>query len=123
MESWRFRKGMFFLLILFSCVFHYSLILGKPAEHMRFTGIIVISASLAFYTHSMFPRTHEKREDFRKILKDDPYRYVRHPFYSTFIIMELEIALFCLSVSGLGCMLTLGRGIPGVYENTGQILS
>lgn len=121
MESWRFRRlvfTIFFLLIPFSMLFHYPAV---GARIMRVLGAIltVFSSLLAFYTHSLFPRKHDRPSDFGRLLKDGPYRYVRYPFYSAFILMGFGIALLFLSVPGLivyAFMVPLWERLAGLEE-------
>ncbi len=106
MKSVKLRKLtflLFFTLIPFSCSLHWPLITGQLAIVMHWTGfvVLIITVPLALYVHSMFPKRHERPEDFEKLLTDGPYRYVRHPFYSAFIFMGFGIGFFCISVPGL----------------------
>ena len=81
--------------------------------------ILIITVPLAIYLHSLFPRRHDRPEDFDRLLTDGPYRYVRHPFYSVFIVMGFGIGLFCVSVLGLlsyVLMLPLWRKLAEIEE-------
>jgi len=124
MESVRIRKwvfGLFFSLIPFSCLTHWPLITGLLARIMHWTGLLIlaITVPLAIYLHSLFPRKHDRPEDFDRLLTDGPYRYVRHPFYSAFIVMGFGIALLCVSVPGLVAytlMLPLWKKLAEIEE-------
>jgi len=96
--------AFFFLgLIPFSALFHYPIIEWKWKIILNLSGavIIIFAAVFAIYVHSLFPRTHKRPEDFEQLLVDGPYRYVRHPFYSAFIVMGFGIALYFLSIPGI----------------------
>ncbi|CUX76962.1 hypothetical protein CHITON_0183 [Thermococcus chitonophagus] len=71
--------------------------------HIARALILAITVPLAIYIHSLFPKKHDRPEDFKELLTDGPYRYVRHPFYSAFIFMSFGIALFFSSIPGLFC--------------------
>lgn len=106
MESVRLRKrvfGLFFVLIPFSCIVHWPLVTGSAAELMQWAGAIIlaITVPLSIYLHSLFPKRHNRPQDFGRLLTEGPYRYVRHPFYSAFIFMGFGIALFCVSIPGI----------------------
>ncbi len=124
MESWKFRRQVFvvfFILIPFSMLFRYPPIGGEKARIMRVLGaILTLSSSiLALYVHSLFPKTHDRPSDFEKLMKDGPYRYVRHPFYSAFMVMGFGIALWFLSVPGLlayAFMIPLWERLAGLEE-------
>ncbi len=125
MESWKFRRlvfVVFFILIPFSMLFHYPPIGGEKARIMRVSGaILTLSSSIfALYVHSLFPKTHDRPSDFTRLMEDGPYRYVRHPFYSAFIVMGFGIALWFLSVPGLlayAFMIPLWERLAGLEEN------
>ncbi len=95
--------AVFAAVSLLSGLLHYPHITGSLGAFMRFVGllIILISAFFAFYVHSLFPEKHDRPEDFGELLKDGPYRFVRHPFYSAFIFLGFGIALFFTSVPGI----------------------
>ncbi len=62
--------------------------------------LFVLSAVMAWRIHSMFPKRHEKPEDFPRLLKDGPYRYCRHPFYLSLIINQASIPMIMHSAVG-----------------------
>ncbi|ASJ01546.1 methyltransferase family protein [Thermococcus gorgonarius] len=104
--SWRFRRLVFLVfstIPVISALAHYPAITGTVGELMRFTGlaIMLISGGMAVYIHSLFPKKHDRPENFEKLLKDGPYRFVRHPFYSAFMFLGFGIALFFASVPGM----------------------
>ncbi len=87
---------------------------------------MLVSGGIAVYVHSLFPKKHDRHEDFGKLLKDGPYRFVRHPFYSAFLFLGFGIALFFASVPGIAVSLLMvpsGKGSPrwrrGNFWNTG----
>ncbi len=106
-ESLRLRKltfGIFFFgLIPISALFQYPAITGIIGDIIGIIGIIIILITMAFaiYIHSLFPSKHERPEDFDHLMTDGPYKYVRHPFYSTFIVMGFGIALYFVSIPGI----------------------
>ncbi len=57
--------------------------------------------AFAIYIHSLFPSKHDKPEDFSHLMTDGPYKYARHPFYSTFSVMGFGIALYFVSILGI----------------------
>ena len=93
----------FFCLIPFSLIFHYPVLRGEIAAIIHITGLVVIAITVPFalYIHSLFPRKHDRPEDFDRLLVDGPYQYVRHPFYSAFIVMGFGIALYFVSIPGV----------------------
>jgi len=103
-KSSMFRKIVFVVFFLgfvpFSGFVHYPIIEWKWKIILRLSGvvIIIITAAFAIYVHSLFPRRHRRPEDFEHLLVDGPYHYVRHPFYSAFIVMGFGIALYFLSI-------------------------
>lgn len=77
--------------------------------------IIVISSIFAAYVHSLFPQKHESPKDFDHLLTDGPYKYVRYPFYSAFIIMGFGITLCFVSIPGIilnGLLILLWKKLP-----------
>ncbi|WP_297477222.1 methyltransferase [Thermococcus sp.] len=105
-DSWRFRRLIFLVfstIPVVSALVHYPAITGTAGELMRFTGlaIMLVSGGMAVYVHSLFPKKHDRPEDFGKLLKDGPYRFVRHPFYSAFMFLGFGIAMFFTSVPGM----------------------
>ena len=84
MHSWRFRKlfipTFFFIVTVVSALWSFRLS-DRIAPAMHFIGLVLIvfSTALAFYVHSLFPKRHDRPEDFDELLTDGPYRYVRHP--------------------------------------------
>ncbi len=78
-------------------------------ELMHFVGLVImlVSGGIAVYVHSLFPKKHDRHEDFGKLLKDGPYRFVRHPFYSAFLFLGFGIALFFASVPGIAVSLLM----------------
>ncbi len=106
-ESLRLRKLtfsiFFFGLIPISVLFQYPAITGIISDIISTIGMIIILITVAFaiYIHSLFPRKHERPEDFDHLMTDGPYKYVRHPLYSTFIVMGFGIALYFVSFPGI----------------------
>jgi len=124
-QSSVFRKivfVVFFLgLIPFSVFVHYPIIGWKWKMVISLSGavIIVFTAVFAIYVHSLFPRKHDRPEDFGELLVDGPYRYVRHPFYSAFIVMGFGVALFFLSIPGIifnGFLILMWRKLADIEE-------
>ena len=62
--------------------------------------LFVLSTAMAWRIHSMFPKKHEKPEDFPRLLKDGPYRYCRHPFYLSLILNQVSIPMIVHSAFG-----------------------
>ncbi len=124
MESWLLRRAVFLLfiaLVPFSCAIRYPLVVGRTADIISWSGFFMFAVSLAFafYVHSLFPRSHKRPGDFKNLLTDGPYRYVRHPFYAAFIVMGFGIALWCISVPGLiayAIMLPLWEKVAEIEE-------
>ncbi len=105
-DSWRFRRLIFLVfstIPVVSALVRYSPITGTAGELIRSTGlaIMLISGGMAVYVHSLFPKKHDRPEDFEKLLKDGPYRFVRHPFYSAFMFLGFGIAMFFNSFPGM----------------------
>ncbi len=105
-ESWRFRRLVFLVfsvIPVISALVHYPPIMDAVGRVMSFIGLVIImlSGAMAIYIHSLFPKKHNRPEDFGKLLKDGLYRFVRHPFYSAFIFLGFGIALFFTSVPGM----------------------
>jgi len=94
---------------VFVSVFFRGPQLGKITYVFRLLGLglIFLGVSSAFYVHSLFPKRHERPTDFSKLLKEGPYRYVRHPFYSSLILISFGMAIFCESILGLAAALLL----------------
>ncbi|MFA4661577.1 methyltransferase family protein [Pyrococcus kukulkanii] len=110
MESSKFRRivfAVFFLLIPISAIFHVPVGRLSQAMHIARALILAITVPLAIYIHSLFPKKHDRPEDFKELLTNGPYKYVRHPFYSAFIFMGFGIALFFSSIPGLFCYLLM----------------
>ncbi|MFA4641309.1 methyltransferase family protein [Pyrococcus kukulkanii] len=110
MESSKFRKivfTVFFLLIPVSAIFHVPVDGLSRAMHIAGALILAITVPLAIYIHSLFPKKHDRPEDFKELLTNGPYKYVRHPFYSAFIFMGFGIALFFSSILGLFCYMLM----------------
>jgi len=103
-RSSSFRKIVFlafFLGLVPFCGFvHYPIVKGEWRCILHLLGVIIIvtSATFAIYAHSFFPRKHKKPEDFDHLLINGPYRYVRNPFYSAFIVMGFGIAFYFVSI-------------------------
>ncbi|WP_456367520.1 methyltransferase family protein [Thermococcus sp.] len=111
-NSWRFRRLVFLVfstIPVISALVHYPPITGTVGELMRFVGLVImlVSGGIAIYVHSLFPKKHDRPEDFGKLLKDGPYRFVRHPFYSAFMFLGFGIALFFASVPGIAVSLLM----------------
>ncbi len=105
-ESWRFRRLVFLVfstIPVISALVHYPPIMGAVGRFLSFTGLVImlVSGGIAIYVHSLFPKKHDRPEDFGKLLKNGPYRFVRHPFYSAFMFLGFGIALFFASVPGM----------------------
>ena len=106
-RSLKLRKitfAIFFLcLIPFSVIMHYPILRGEIATIINLAGLVIIAITVPFaiYVHSLFPQNHDKPEDFDHLLTHGPYRYVRHPFYSSFIVMGFGIALYFVSIPGM----------------------
>jgi len=93
----------FFFLLPLSIFIHYPVIEGEITIFAHIIGlvIIIVTAVFAVYVHSLFPKRHIGPEDFDHLLTDGPYRYVRHPFYASFIVMGFGIGIFFLSIPGI----------------------
>ncbi|WP_297063212.1 isoprenylcysteine carboxylmethyltransferase family protein, partial [Thermococcus sp.] len=105
-DSWRFRRLVFLVfstIPVLSALVHYPAITGTAGKLMSIAGLVImlISGGIAVYVHSLFPKKHDRPEDFGKLLKDGPYRFVRHPFYSAFMFLGFGIAFFFASVPGM----------------------
>ena len=105
-DSWRFRRLVFLIfstIPVISALVHYPAITGTAGKLMSIAGLVImlVSGGIAIYVHSLFPKKHNRPEDFGKLLKDGLYRFVRHPFYSAFIFLGFGIALFFTSVPGM----------------------
>ena len=108
-------------MIPFSYLTHWLSITGKLAEIMHWSGLVILllTTSFALYVHSLFPKKHDKLGDFERLLKEGPCRYVRQPFYLSFIIMGFGISLFCTSIPGFlayGMMLPLWVKLADIEE-------
>ncbi|WP_297489078.1 isoprenylcysteine carboxylmethyltransferase family protein [Thermococcus sp.] len=104
--SWRFRRFVFLVFAtipVISALVHYPAITGTAGKLMSIAGLVImlVSGGIAVYVHSLFPKKHDRPEHFEKLLKDGPYRFVRHPFYSAFLFLGFGIALFFASVPGM----------------------
>ncbi|WP_297549022.1 methyltransferase, partial [Thermococcus sp.] len=111
-NSWRFRRLVFLVfstIPVISALVHYPPITGTVGRFLSLTGLVImlVSGGIAIYVHSLFPKKHDRPEDFGKLLKDGPYRFVRHPFYSAFMFLGFGIALFFASVPGIAVSLLM----------------
>ncbi len=60
----------------------------------------------------MFPAKHDRPEDFPSLLKEGPYRYCRHPFYSALILNQISIPMIMHSLIGT---VFFGAFLPAWY--------
>jgi len=99
----------FTIIVLVSSFFHEPKLSEEVSHVSGLVGLvlIVMGAINAFYVHRLFPINHERLEDFPNLLEDGPYRYVRHPFYSSLILISFGIPLLCKSIPGLAAAIFL----------------
>ncbi len=67
--------------------------------------LFILSAAVAWRVHSMFPKKHDKPEDFPRLLREGPYRYCRHPFYLALILNQASLPVMMCSVVGTAILL------------------
>ncbi len=75
--------------------------------------LFVLSAAVAWRVHSMFPKKHDRPEDFPRLLREGPYRYCRHPFYLALILNQASIPVIMSSAVGAAFSLA---ALPAWYH-------
>jgi protein-S-isoprenylcysteine O-methyltransferase Ste14 len=89
-----------FVVLLGSCWLGFeSLKLGFLSTAVSFVaaGLAVACVGAAAVLHSRFPKKHTEAADFPNLMTTGPYGYVRHPFYSTVIVLNYAVSFAVLS--------------------------
>ncbi len=79
------------------------------AGFLRIAGaiIVVLSMLVAIYVHHLFPERHDEPEDFDHLITTGPYRFLRHPFYASFLAMGIGLILTFGSLMGFICYIVM----------------
>ncbi len=110
-RGWRKLAFLSFFGLLLPCTLMTSSTTGNPIIDgiLRITGLAVVTLSILFaiYVHRLFPERHDEPGDFDHLITTGPYRFVRHPFYASFLAMGIGLVMMFESLPGLMCYIAI----------------
>lgn len=113
MENTSYRVFQIVTLICWGIYFHE---IYKVGYVLNFYSVVATVLSILMLGSFWYLNNFIKNKNFHLIfsnnkpdifLKMGPYRYVRHPFYSTYIIFYFSVTLYCRTLPSLLCSLSL----------------